>query len=145
MLLLDSPSGITMTNRAQLTTELVAYTRAGADHGRGPWIHGRVWDAVWIQSALWLVPLAFLLANGYRDLDDSPFGVLVFALTALFWLAHRFGSTWLAYATTAYHPLVRAEPLRFVVVPIAITAVCFAIMLPADHALPLTRVERVIA
>lgn len=112
---------------------------------RGPWIHGRVWDAVWIQSALWLVPLAFLLANGYGDLDDSPFGVLVFALTALFWLAHRFGSTWLAYATTAYHPLVRAEPWRFVVVPIAITAVCFSIMLPADHALPLTRVERVIA
>ena len=116
-----------------------------ADDARGPWIHGRLWDAMWIQSALWLVPLAFLLANGYRDLDDSPFGVLVFALTALFWLAHRFGSTWLAYATTAYHPLVRAEPLRFVVVPIAITAVCFGIMLPADHVLPLTRVERVIA
>ena len=111
---------------------------------RGPWIHGRLWDAVWIQSALWLVPLAFLLANGYGDLDDSPFDLLVFALTALFWLAHRFGSTWLAYATTAYHPLVRAEPLRFVVVPIAITFVCFAIMLPADHALLLTRAERVI-
>jgi hypothetical protein len=112
---------------------------------RGPWIHGRLWDAVWIQSALWLVPLAFLLSNGSGDLADSRFDMLVFALTALFWLAHRFGSTWLAYATTAYHPLVRSEPLRFVVIPIAITVVCFAIMLPAEHALPLTRAERVIA
>ena len=128
-----------------LSTAATSGPAPRAEDVRGPWIHGRLWDAVWIQSALWLVPLAFLLANGYGDLADSPFGVLVFALTALFWLAHRFGSTWLAYATTAYHPLVRAEPLRFVVVPIAITAVCFAIMLPADHALPLTRTERVIA
>lgn len=112
---------------------------------RGPWIHGRLWDAVWIHSALWLLPLAFLLSSGYNGLGNSPFDVLIFALTALFWLAHRFGSTWLAYATTAYHPLVRTEPLRFVVMPIAITVVCFAIMLPADHALPLTRAERVIA
>ena len=100
---------------------------------------------MWIQSALWLVPLAFLLANGYGDVDDSPFDVLVFALTALFWLAHRFGSTWLAYATTAYRPLVRAEPVRFVIIPIAITVLCFAILLPAEHAVPLTRAERVIA
>lgn len=116
-----------------------------ADVPRGPWIHGRVWDVLWIQSALWLVPLAFLLANRFGDRDGSPFDVLVFALTALFWLAHRFGSTWLAYATTAYQPLVRAERVRFVVVPIAIAIVCFAIMLPADDALPLTRTERVIA
>ncbi len=115
-----------------------------ADVGRGPWIHGRVWDALWIQSALWLVPLAFLLANGYGDRHGSPFDVLFFALTALFWLAHRFGSTWLAYATTAYQPLVRADRVRFIVVPIAIIIACFAIMLPADHTLPLTRTERVI-
>jgi hypothetical protein len=127
-----------------LSTVATSRPAPQARDARGPWIHGRLWDAVWIQSALWLLPLAFLLSNGSGDLNDSPFGVLVFALTALFWLAHRFGSTWLAYATTAYHPLVRAEPLRFVVVPIAITAACFAIMLPADHALPLTRTERVI-
>jgi len=117
--------------------------RAGT--ARGPWIHGRAWDALWIQSALWLAPLALLLANGYDNLDDSPLDVLVFALTALFWLGHRFGSTWLAYATTAYRPLVRAEPVRFVVVPIAIAAVCILIMLPADDALSLTRAERMIA
>lgn len=129
---------------AEASRSLSTVVPARIDDVRGHWIHGRLWDAVWIQSALWLVPLAFLMANGYRDVDDSPFGVLVFALTALFWLAHRFGSTWLAYATTAYHPLVRAEPVRFVVIPIAVTAMCFAIMLPAEHALPLNRAERVI-
>jgi len=60
-----------------MTLPIVADTPAAprADDTRGPWIHGRLWDAVWIQSALWLVPLAFLLANGYQDVDDSPFGV----------------------------------------------------------------------
>jgi hypothetical protein len=128
-----------------LSTVVAPAAPPSANDARGSWIHGRLWDVVWIQSALWLLPLAFLLANGYGDLDGSPFDALVFALTALFWLAHRFGSTWLAYATTAYRPLVREEPVRFVVIPVAITVVCFAIMLPAEHALPLTRAERVIA
>jgi len=114
---------------------------AGTD---SPWIHDRWWDAAWIQSALWLVPLALLLAGGAADPAASPLGVLVFALTALFWLAHRFGSTWLAYATSAYQPLVRAEPVRFVLAPVAITAACFAILLPADQALALARAERVL-
>lgn len=117
---------------------------AAAEGTRDPWIHGGWWDAAWIQSALWLVPVALLLAGGAGDPADSPLGVLVFALTALFWLAHRFGSTWLAYATTAYQPLVRAEPVRFVAVPLAIAAACFGVLLPADHALPLTRTERVL-
>lgn len=109
------------------------------------WIHGRMWDIVWIQSALWLLPLALLLSHGHDDPGRSPLGLLIFVLTALFWLAHRFGSTWLAYATTAYRPLVRAEPWRFIIIPVAIVATCFAILLPADHALPLTRAERAVA
>src|SRR5688572_9350404 len=108
-----------MSTAADASSGLSSVVSVRTNDLRGHWIHGRVWDAVWIQSALWLLPLAFLLSNGYGDLDGSPFDVLVFGLTALFWLAHRFGSTWLAYATTAYRPLVRAEPVRFVVVPIA--------------------------
>ena len=117
----------------------------GAGKARARWVHGFAWDAFWLQSALWLAPLAFLLASGHEDPVESPLELLVFGLTALFWLSHRFGSTWLAYATTAYRPLLRAEPARFVIVPIAIVAACFAILLPADDALPFTRSERVMA
>jgi len=109
------------------------------------WVHGLEWDAFWLQSALWLVPLALVLAHGYEDPTESPLDLLVFLLTALFWISHRLGSSWLAYATTAYRPLLRAEPARFVIVPIAIAAACFAILLPADDALPFTRSERVMA
>jgi hypothetical protein len=71
--------------------------------------------------------------------------LLVFGLTALFWLSHRFSSTWLAYATTAYRPLLHADPIRFVIVPLVIAAACFAVLLPEDDALPFTRIERVLA
>ena len=110
-----------------------------------PWVRGLAWDALWLQSALWLAPLALLLARGYEDPGQSALDLLVFGLTALFWISHRFGSTWLAYATTAYRPLVRAEPVRFVVIPIAIAAVCFALLLPGDDTAPFTRSQRVMA
>src|SRR5690348_5519324 len=119
--------------------------RSGAPSGsRTPWLRGLAWDAFWLQSALWLAPLTLLLAYGYDDPEDSPLDVFVFVLTALFWISHRFGSTWLAYATMAYRPLVRGERIRFVVVPLAIAAVCFAILLPGDDALPFSRAERVL-
>lgn len=114
-------------------------------NARGPWVTGPAWDAFWLQSALWLAPLALLLAYNYEEPEDSPLDLLVFGFTALFWIGHRFGSSWLAYATTAYRPLVRAERTRFVFVPIAIAAGCLAILLPGDDALPFTRGERVLA
>jgi hypothetical protein len=86
-----------------------------------------------------------LLAHGHEDPSESPLDLLVFGLTALFWISHRFGSMWLAYATTAYRPLLRAEPVRFVIIPIAIAAACFATVLPGDDALPFTRSERLLA
>ena len=112
---------------------------------RVPWVCGPAWDMLWLQSALWLVPLALLLSHRYTDPRESPLDVLCFGLTALFWIGHRIGSAWLAYATTAYRPLLRAEPVRFVIVPLAIAATCCAILLPEDEALPYTRQERVLA
>jgi len=112
---------------------------------RAPWVRGLAWDAFWLQSALWLAPLALLLAHGHEDPGESPLDLLIFGLTALFWISHRFGSAWLAYATTAYRPLLRAEPARFVIVPIATAAVCFAILLPGEDAVPFTRAQRVLA
>ena len=95
-------------------------------------------------SALWLAPLALWLARGYHDPESSPLDQLYFGLTVLFWIGHRLCSAWLAYGTEAYRPLLRAQPFRFVVLPLTITAFCFAFLLPADEALPWTREQRVV-
>jgi hypothetical protein len=55
------------------------------------------------------------------------------------------GSTYLAYCTEAYRPLVRAQPVRFVVIPLLVTAGCFAAFLAPEAALPWTREERLVA
>jgi hypothetical protein len=109
------------------------------------WIRSPVWDGVWMLNAVWLVPVALWLAHGYFDAAASPLAVLYFGVAALFWLGHRFGSAWLAYCTEAYRPLVRQQPVRFVVFPLVVTAACFAVFLPADDAFPWTRQERVVA
>jgi hypothetical protein len=97
------------------------------------------------MSALWLLPLILWLAHGYSDPESSPLDLLYFGLTAFFWLGHRFCSTYLAYCTEAYRPLLRAQPVRFILLPLLVTAACFAIFLPADLALPWTRAERLVA
>jgi hypothetical protein len=97
-----------------------------------------------VQNALWLAPLALWLARGSASPEASPVDSLYFALTALFWIGHRVGSTWLAYCTEAYRPLLRAQPLRFVALPVLVAAACFAVFLPPDAALPWTRAERLV-
>jgi hypothetical protein len=106
------------------------------------WVRGPVWDGVWLLNALWLVPIALWLAHGYSDPRASPLDVFYFGLTALFWIGHRLGSTWLAYCTEAYRPLLRGEPVRFVLIPLLVTAACFVVFLPPDDAYPWTRWER---
>ena len=108
------------------------------------WVRGPLWDGFWILSALWLAPIVLWLARGYSDPESSPLDLLYFGLTALFWIGHRLSSTYLAYCTEAYRPLLRLEPIRFVVLPLVVTAACFAIFLPAESALPWTREERLI-
>jgi len=110
-----------------------------------PWVRGPAWDGFWMLSAIWLVPIALWLAHGYSDPQSSPLDLLYFALTAFFWIGHRLSSTYLAYCTEAYRPLLRSQPVRFVVIPALITIVCLAFFLPSDSALPWTREERVIA
>jgi hypothetical protein len=108
------------------------------------WVRGPVWDGVWMLNSLWLVPLALWLSHGYSDPASSPLDLLYFGLTALFWIGHRLCSTWLAYCTEAYRPLLRSEPVRFVVLPLLVTIACFAVFLPADRAFPWTREQRVL-
>lgn len=106
------------------------------------WVRGPVWDGVWMLNALWLVPIVLWLAHGYSDPEASPLDILYFGLTALFWIGHRLCSTWLAYCTEAYRPLLRSEPVRFVLIPLLVTVACFVVFLPDDGAFPWTRAER---
>ena len=108
------------------------------------WVRSPLWDGFWMLSALWLAPIVLLLVHGYSDPESSPLDLLYFGLTALFWIGHRLSSTYLAYCTEAYRPLLREQPIRFVALPLLITAGCFALFLPADSALPWTREERLI-
>jgi TonB family protein len=108
------------------------------------WVRGPVWDGFWMLSALWLAPLVLLLVHGYSNPESSPLDLLYFGLTALFWIGHRLSSTYLAYCTEAYRPLLREQPIRFIILPLLITAGCFALFLPTDSALPWTREERLI-
>jgi hypothetical protein len=109
------------------------------------WVRGPVWDAVFVQSALWLLPLVLWLAYGRANPSAGPLDLLYFGITALFWIGHRFGSTWLVYATEAYRPLLKAQPIRFVAIPLLVVVLCFAVLLPPDAALPWTRAQRAIA
>jgi hypothetical protein len=108
------------------------------------WVRGPVWDGVWMLNSLWLVPVVLWLAHGYSDPESSPLNILYFGLTALFWIGHRLCSTWLAYCTEAYRPLLRDKPVSFVAIPLLVTGACFAVFLPADETLPWTRQERVV-
>ena len=117
---------------------------AGAAPWPSPWVCGPAWDGVWMQSALWLLPLVWWLTRGHTDPESSPLDLLYLGLTALFWIGHRFCSTWLAYCTEAYRPLLRAQPVRFVVLPLLITVGCFGIFLPSDAASPWTREQRLV-
>jgi hypothetical protein len=109
-----------------------------------PWIKSPTWDLVWVLSALWLAPLVLLLARGYDDVRASPVDGLFFALTVPLWLGHRVSSAWLAYTTPAYRPLLAAQPLRFVVAPLAIAVACFGLLLTPESVLPMPLTERVV-
>jgi TonB family protein len=108
------------------------------------WVRGPLWDGFWMLSALWLAPIVLLLVRGYSDPESSPLDLLYFGLTALFWIGHRLSSTYLAYCTEAYRPLLREQPIRFILLPLLVTVGCFALFLPADSALQWTREERLI-
>jgi hypothetical protein len=95
-------------------------------------------------SALWLAPLVLWLTHGHADPGSGPLDLLYLGLTALLWIGHRLCSTWLAYCTEAYRPLLHAQPVRFVVLPLLVTAGCFGVFLPSDAALPWTREQRLV-
>jgi hypothetical protein len=112
---------------------------------RSPWVRSPAWDGFWMLSALWMAPVIVWLFLVYSDRENSPLDQLYFGVTALFWIGHRLSSSYLAYCTEAYRPLLRSQPIRFVVLPLLVTAACFAVFLPSDEALPWNRAERLVA
>src|SRR5437762_13054933 len=134
MTALSSPAGV------------VEITSAGKWAPKSPsaWVRGPIWDGFWMLNALWLAPIILWLSHGYSNPETSPLDLLYFGLTAFFWIGHRLSSTYLAYCTEAYRPLFRTQPIRFLALPLLVTAGCFALLLPADSALPWTREERLI-
>jgi hypothetical protein len=133
---------VTMESASSVAPRALA---AMAPSRPSPWLRGPVWDGFWMQSALWLVPVVVWLSRRSGDARLGPVDSLYFGLTALFWIGHRLCSTYLAYCTEAYRPLLRTQPTRFVVLPLLVTAGCFAILLPPDGALPWSRAERLVA
>jgi hypothetical protein len=135
---------VKISTERKAAAEEIATPAAGATLAPSPWVRGPAWDGVWMLSALWLVPLALWLTRGDVDPESSPLDHLFLGLTALFWIGHRLCSTWLAYCTEAYRPLLHAQPVRFVVLPLLVTAGCFGVFLPSDTAFPWTRGERLV-
>ncbi len=109
------------------------------------WIRGPVWDGCFMLSALWLAPIFWLLGRGHERFEDSGAAALYLALTVVLWIGHRFSSSYLAYCTSSYRPLLTSQRARFVWVPLAIFAGVFALLLPGDDVLPGTRAQRVTA
>lgn len=113
---------------------------------RAGWVRSAPWDGFWLLSALWLAPLVWILMQGGgEDAGFDRVDSVYFVLTIAFWIGHRFSSTYLAYCTTSYRPLLRTQRVRFVWVPLAITALVVVILVPPDDAWPWTRLQRVMA
>ncbi|MDF1700557.1 MAG: hypothetical protein P1V36_05300, partial [Planctomycetota bacterium] len=110
---------------------------------RHPWIQGPLWDGVWILNGLWLAPLLWLLAGGSPDPFHSPADNVYLVLTLCFWIGHRLGSSYLAYCTSAYRPVVRAQPVRFIAVPAVVASAVFAFVLLPESVLPIPPLERI--
>lgn len=107
------------------------------------WVKSAAWDGAFLLSGLWLAPVAWLLARGAPRVDESPAAFAYFLLAIPLWIGHRLSSSFLAYCTVGYRPLLATQRARFVVAPIFTAVLVFAFLLPPDAALPWTRVERV--
>jgi len=107
------------------------------------WIRGPLWDGFWVLNGLWLAPLLWLVARGHEDPHASPADDIYLVLTLCFWIGHRLSSSYLAYCTTAYRPLLRAQPIRFVAAPVVVASSVFTFLLLPDDSLALPRSERI--
>jgi hypothetical protein len=95
------------------------------------------------MNGLWLAPLLWLLARDHDDPHQSSADSVYLVISLCFWIGHRITSSYVAYCTTAYRPLLRAQPLRFVVIPGLVAAAVFSFVLLPEDVLGLPRFDRV--
>jgi len=112
---------------------------------RSAWVRSPAWDGFWILNTLWLAPIVWWTARGAEDPRETDLYWAYIVLTLLFWIGHRFSSTYLAYCTSAYRPLLTSQRTRFVWVPLGIVFLTLGLLLPGDDALPWTRAKRIMA
>jgi len=110
----------------------------------GGWVRSPGWDALFLLSGLWLTPIVCALAYGDDEPGDASVHALYLVLSAALWIGHRLGSSYLAYCTAAYRPLLRSQPIRFVWAPLAISGMLFAFLVPEGF-WPWARTDRVVA
>lgn len=104
----------------------------------GGWLRAPGWDAFWLLSGLWLLPVVLVL-DAIEQLES-----FFVAGTLLFWLTHRFSTPWFAYTSVTYRPLLRSQPGRFVVLPVLVTAMVFLWLSVPQTWLPLSLQERLL-
>jgi len=112
---------------------------------RSAWVRSPAWDGFWILNTLWLAPIVWWTTRGAKDPRQTDLYWVYAALALLFWIGHRVSSTYLAYCTSAYRPLLTSQRTRFVWVPIGIVVFTLGVLLPGDDALPWTRAQRIMA
>ena len=99
---------------------------------KNPWLRSAGWDGFWMLSGIWLLIPLLLCANRPGALQ-----VMLIVGTALFWLSHRFATTYTAFCTPAYRDLVRMERVRFIVWPIIVALLTFAFMFAPNNLIQL--------
>jgi len=112
---------------------------------RSAWVRSPAWDGFWILNTLWLAPIVWWTTHGREDPHETDLYWVYLVLTLLFWIGHRVSSTYLAYCTSAYRPLLTSQRARFVWVPLGIVLFTFGVLLPGDDARPWTRAHRIMA
>ncbi len=112
---------------------------------RAAWVRSPAWDGFWILNTLWLAPIVWWTTRGANDPHETDLYWVYLVLTLFFWIGHRVSSTYLAYCTSAYRPLLTSQRTRFVWVPLAIVVFTFGVLLPSNDAVPWTRAQRIMA
>ncbi len=112
---------------------------------RSAWVRSPAWDGFWVLNTLWLAPIAWWTTRGAEDPRETNLYWVYAALALFFWIGHRVSSTYLAYCTSAFRPLLTSQRTRFVWVPLGIVVFTLGVLLPGDDALPWTRAKRIMA
>ncbi len=101
-----------------------------------PWLRSPLWDGIWLLSGLWLVLLALLL-------QQTSLEWFYISGTFTLWLAHRFGTTYLAFCSPTYHSLIQKHSFRFILAPLLIGFGVFGFLLLPQTWIPFNRIQRI--